>query len=876
MTKKKQVLLPTLFALLTPPLGLCGQFDYLYSGQDKIKNSQIEIWNKYFPGLEEQLERTYWRSKKTGIYDFESTQSPVAWNVTAANEVYINSVNSGFYMYYRDPKTFKPLFPGLKADEQGVDIDTRGDVIITPFVEAHKGFEFAISVDPNTATNITAGTSIILMAPYNADKKKYIDTNVVTVGENGQLSLQAGDIEIYGNVVGLYSSKIELQADNSILILQPSDAALETLKTIHLPITLAESEMSVNAKDILFNRRIQIGTSIFDIHHDGLLRIGYGSSEGNITDNVYFNKAVNVESSSLLQISANKSVVLKEKLNVSKNAEVVVETTSLKASQIELHDYGSSSTFNIKNDGLLHVTGEIKLEDQANLDISLGNGASMGATINSARQSTSTVKLGTNAYWFPFSSSSVTNLDLSPFSFVELGSEQNPVDIDVENLKGNGGIFHLIPSNTGAVHISNSSEGDHAVLLSSTGKSINETNYLYHTVVRDGSPEEMQKAHFYLANKGEIEAGPFVYKLDLEDFNQKGTKVWVITVAQDKLPDKPVNPDEPSVPDLPSDFPLDPEEIPDDLLPEPVGLSNAAKLVLAGISGGGQVVQSLGNLDDLRGRLGEIRQTNHIGGVYASFRYDRSRLLNQSNIKSKLDYSDYVLGVDKKLSPAFVLGANFHVAKANLKVNSSDGKMRADTVGVKLYGTWFNPQGWYMDGVLSLDRVSNRMTTRMYDERGVRGKRHTTGIGASLETGKQFKFGPDQTWFVEPQLQLSYYFIKGNHFTMSNGMKVDVKDFNSLTGRVGAVAGKRFNFGSDSYAQVYIKSGIQNEFLGKTKAYLNQFRFDDNSLGSRFYYGAGADVQTGKNFKFYGQVSRSTGPKLKNDVQVKIGFNYQF
>ncbi len=78
----------------------------------------------------------------------------------------------------------------------------------------------------------------------------------------------------------------------------------------------------------------------------------------------------------------------------------------------------------------------------------------------------------------------------------------------------------------------------------------------------------------------------------------------------------------------------------------------------------------------------------------------------------------------------------------------------------------------------------------MLDGRGVSGKVNNFGLGLSAEVGK--KFGLTKDFFVEPQAQLAYYWIKGKDFSMSNGMKVEQGDFNSWVGRLGLVAGKDF------------------------------------------------------------------------------------
>lgn len=72
----------------------------------------------------------------------------------------------------------------------------------------------------------------------------------------------------------------------------------------------------------------------------------------------------------------------------------------------------------------------------------------------------------------------------------------------------------------------------------------------------------------------------------------------------------------------------------------------------------------------------------------------------------------------------------------------------------------------------------------MLDGRGVSGKVNNFGLGLSAEVGK--KFGLTKDFFVEPQAQLAYYWIKGKDFSMSNGMKVEQGDFNSWVGRLGS------------------------------------------------------------------------------------------
>ena len=114
----------------------------------------------------------------------------------------------------------------------------------------------------------------------------------------------------------------------------------------------------------------------------------------------------------------------------------------------------------------------------------------------------------------------------------------------------------------------------------------------------------------------------------------------------------------------------------------------------------------------------------------------------------------------------------------------------------------------------------------MLDGRGVSGKVNNFGLGLSAEVGK--KFGLTKDFFVEPQAQLAYYWIKGKDFSMSNGMKVEQGDFNSWVGRLGLVAGKDFKDAEgNTKAQVFVKGGVKQQFAGKQKLYANSVQFKD-------------------------------------------------
>ena len=137
-----------------------------------------------------------------------------------------------------------------------------------------------------------------------------------------------------------------------------------------------------------------------------------------------------------------------------------------------------------------------------------------------------------------------------------------------------------------------------------------------------------------------------------------------------------------------------------------------------------------------------------------------------------------------------------------------------------------------------------------------------------------FRF--DDGFFVEPQLQLSWYWMKGTDFTTSNGMKVEQDDAYALTGRAGLVLGKKWDLDEGRYFQPYIKGGVNHEFAGDQKVLVNGIAFSDDLRGTRIYYGAGFDVQFASNARFYAEFEREDGNKASTPWSVSAGLRVEF
>lgn len=106
---------------------------------------------------------------------------------------------------------------------------------------------------------------------------------------------------------------------------------------------------------------------------------------------------------------------------------------------------------------------------------------------------------------------------------------------------------------------------------------------------------------------------------------------------------------------------------------------------------------------------------------------------------------------------------------------------RADTWALSGYASWQNPQGWYVDGVVSAGGFSGRVST---DLRGQTARLKGSQWAVSAETGWQFdtnRYG----LMLEPQLQLMYQQLQFRKRADIDGFPIDFGHQSLWTARAG-------------------------------------------------------------------------------------------
>lgn len=313
-----------------------------------------------------------------------------------------------------------------------------------------------------------------------------------------------------------------------------------------------------------------------------------------------------------------------------------------------------------------------------------------------------------------------------------------------------------------------------------------------------------------------------------------------------------------------------------------------------------QALAYLADLEDLRKRLGEVRYGAQAGAWAKAFAKQDS--VNASGNRGfKQEVYGINIGFDSLVGTSehasWLIGGAFRYSNADQEgvgIGGTTGDL--DEYSVKGYATWMHEKGSYADFVVQAGRYEQELDG--FDNTGT-GRSHadygTWGFGASVEVGHMFSFGNDADdrrwfnhWFVEPQLELSYFHAKGADYSTSTGLKVDQEDADFLTGRAGVVVGKKFNYGTIDdldrrYFQIALIGGVKHEFLGgdQTIRYtgVDGIRASvkaDDIAETRFYYGLTADWQVSNRLRLYAQLDREEGDHYTKDYDVSVGFKYSF
>lgn len=282
------------------------------------------------------------------------------------------------------------------------------------------------------------------------------------------------------------------------------------------------------------------------------------------------------------------------------------------------------------------------------------------------------------------------------------------------------------------------------------------------------------------------------------------------------------------------------------------------------------LVQWRNEVNHISQRLGDVRDSSTTIGAWARvYGYDSSY---DDNVSIDFKANSIQAGGDYRINNTWLVGGAFSYTDGEGKF--SNGSADSDGYSLAAYLSGFFDCGAYVDFVGRIGRLSTDITAYS-DASEFKGSYNNTTFGLSAEVGYHWKL--NDTFYVEPQAELAYGFVKGDDFTGANDVRVEQDDFQTLVGRLGARIGASFAEGAGT---VYAHASVNHDFLGDADytASLGSVSRDLSvDIGGTWVsYGIGAQFNTSKNLNFYGTLERANGSEYQEDYRYSVGMSYRF
>lgn len=280
-------------------------------------------------------------------------------------------------------------------------------------------------------------------------------------------------------------------------------------------------------------------------------------------------------------------------------------------------------------------------------------------------------------------------------------------------------------------------------------------------------------------------------------------------------------------------------------------------------------------LSTLRSRMGEVRGKEQADGWIRAYG-SRFNASTGDGVDYRNNQSGLSFGADAPLPVSIGqlnLGLMAGYSKNSLDLDlGTSGKIGSYYLGG--YATWLLEDGYYLDGVLKLNRFRNESKVAMSDGANAKGSYNSSGVGGSLEFGRHIRFGED--YFVEPYAQLTSVWVRGDRYALDNGMQASNKRTQSVVGKLGTSLGRSITLQSGGVLQPYVRVAAAQEFSRNNQVKVNTSRFDNDLSGSRVELGTGVSVKLSERLQLHADFDYMKGKRLEQPWGANVGLKLAF
>ena len=282
-------------------------------------------------------------------------------------------------------------------------------------------------------------------------------------------------------------------------------------------------------------------------------------------------------------------------------------------------------------------------------------------------------------------------------------------------------------------------------------------------------------------------------------------------------------------------------------------------------------------LDNLRFRHGDVMQnTRAPGGVWGRYTGADNRISGGASSGYTLTQNGFETGADKVFDlgeSSLAVGAFFSYSDNSIK-HARGGKSKVDSTGGGLYATWFDNDGYYVDGVLKYNRFDNELRTWMSDGTAVKGDYSQNGFGGSLEAGRTFSLN-ENTW-AQPYVRTTAFRADAKDISLNNGMKAKAGATKSVQAEAGVKLGMSLDVGGKE-VKPYLSAAVSHEFSDNNKVRINDtYDFRNDISGTTGKYGLGVNAQLTPNAGVWAEARYENGKQTESPITGSVGFRINF
>ena len=479
----------------------------------------------------------------------------------------------------------------------------------------------------------------------------------------------------------------------------------------------------------------------------------------------------------------------------------------------------STANFNVDNSTL---NGNLVADDTSTLNITLQNGAQLNGDIVNGNR----LAITSGSHWQMQGDNAVRSLSLQAGRVSFAGEGFHTLSLNELSGAGTFGLRVDLDNGVGdLIDVNGQASGQFGLRVRNTGEEIVSADMAPLKVVHT----EGGDAQFSLLG-GRVDLGAYSYLLE-----QQGND-WFI-VGKDKV------------------------------------ISPSTQSALALYSAAPAIWMS--ELSTLRSRMGEVRASGRAGGWMRAYG-NRLNATTSDGVDYRQKQSGLSLGADAPVEVSngqLVVGVLGGYSTSGIDLSrGTTGKVDSYYAGA--YATWLLDEGYYVDGVLKLNRFRNKADVAMSDASKAKGDYTNNGVGGWVEFGRHIKLADD--YFLEPFAQLSSVVVQGQELRLDNGMKAKNDQTQSLLGKVGTSLGRSVALKDGGVLQPYVRVAVAQEFSRRNEVKANDVKFDNSLFGSRGELGAGVSVSLSERLKLHADFDYMKGRHIEQPWGANVGLRLAF